>query len=176
MDSAPFRHKLLYKSRSFTTTAATTEGKNDGLNNGLFFLNQQQFKAITEAGQARCSVDIVALHGINGHVHNTWKHENGSLWLQDFLPHQLPGARVFSFGYPAEIITIASATRRIQDFARALLEGLRAVRRTLEVRVDNSIYLLNIFKLCICIIIFVYRLQYERAFENTDLFHMLTFP
>ncbi|OXV07870.1 hypothetical protein Egran_04368 [Elaphomyces granulatus] len=134
MDSAPFRHKLLYKSRSFTTTAAITEGKNDGLNNGLFFLNQQQFKAITEAGQARCSVDIVALHGINGHTHNTWKHENGSLWLQDFLPHQLPGARVFSFGYPAEIITIASATRRIQDFARALLEGLRAVRRTLEER------------------------------------------
>jgi hypothetical protein len=61
---------------------------------GLFFLNQQQFEDVTKAGEARSSVDIVALHGLNGDAYNTWTHENGKLWLRDFLAQQLLGWRV----------------------------------------------------------------------------------
>lgn len=46
---------------------------------GLFFLNQQQFEDLAKAGEARCSVDIVAVHGLNGHAYNTWTHQNGKL-------------------------------------------------------------------------------------------------
>jgi hypothetical protein len=100
---------------------------------GLFFLNEQHFRDVTNAGEARCSVDIVALHGINGDAYDTWTHRNGKLWLRDFLAQQLPGARIFTFGYPSEV-AFTLATGRLGDFARSLLEDLNYVRRTAEVR------------------------------------------
>ena len=104
---------------------------------GLFFLNRQQFEDITKAGEARCSVDIVALHGLNGHAYHTWTHQqNGKLWLRDFLPLQLPGARIFTFGYPSEVV-FSLATGKIADYARSLLEDLNSERRTPEVRNIN---------------------------------------
>jgi ankyrin repeat domain-containing protein 50 len=100
---------------------------------GLFFLNKQHFRDVTTAGEARCSVDIVALHGINGDAYNTWTHRNGKLWLRDFLAQQLPGARIFTFGYPSEV-ALNLATGRLGDYARSLLEELNCVRHTAEVR------------------------------------------
>jgi hypothetical protein len=100
---------------------------------GLFFFNKQHFEDVTKAGETRYSVDIVALHGINGDAYDTWTHRNGKLWLRDFLPEQLPGARIFTFGYPSEV-AFTLATGRLGDFARSLLEGLNYVRRTAEVR------------------------------------------
>lgn len=100
---------------------------------GLFFLNQQQFEDVTKAGKARSSIDIVALHGLHGDAYNTWTHQNGKLWLRDFLPQQLPGSRVFTFGYPSEV-AFTLATGQLGEFARSLLEELNYVRRTAEVR------------------------------------------
>jgi ankyrin repeat domain-containing protein 50 len=100
---------------------------------GLFFLNQQQFEDVTKAGEARSSVDIVALHGLHGDAYRTWTHQNGRLWLRDFLAQQLPGSRVFTFGYPSEV-TFTLATGQLGEFARSLLEELNYVRRTAEVR------------------------------------------
>jgi hypothetical protein len=31
-------------------------------------------------------VDIVAVHGLGGHWQNIWAHQNGKLWLCEFLP------------------------------------------------------------------------------------------
>jgi hypothetical protein len=100
---------------------------------GLFFLNEQHFGDVIKAGEARCSVDIVAVHGINGNAYGTWTHPNGKLWLRDFLAQQLPGARIFTFGYPSEV-AFSLATGRLGEFARSLLEELNCVRRTAEVR------------------------------------------
>jgi hypothetical protein len=100
---------------------------------GLFFLNEQHFRDVIKAREVRCSVDIVALHGINGDAYDTWTHRNGKLWLRDFLAQQLPGARIFTFGYPSEV-AFTLATGRLGDFARSLLEELNYVRRTAEVR------------------------------------------
>ena len=108
-------------------------GKGRSEKYGLFFLNEQHFGDVTKAGEARCSVDIVALHGINGDAYNTWTHRNGKLWLRDFLAQLLPGARIFTFGYPSEV-AFALATGRLGDFARSLLEELNYIRRTAEVR------------------------------------------
>ena len=100
---------------------------------GLFFLNQQQFEDVTKAGEARSSVDIVALHGLNGDAYKTWTHQNGKLWLRDFLAQQLLGSRVFTFGYPSEV-AFTLATGQLTEFARSLLEELSYVRCTAEVR------------------------------------------
>ncbi|RYP15726.1 hypothetical protein DL765_005528 [Monosporascus sp. GIB2] len=75
--------------------------------NGLFLLNSEQFRNVTEAGKARCSIDLVAIHGVTGNAFTTWTHRNGKLWLRDFLPEALPGIRVFTYGYPSAAVTSA---------------------------------------------------------------------
>lgn len=75
-------------------------------------------------------IDFVALHGINGDLWNTWEHEDGTLWLRDLLPAAFPGARVWTYGYPANVFEgIQRGTLR--NDARRLLGQL--VTRT-EVR------------------------------------------
>jgi hypothetical protein len=78
-------------------------------------------------------LDIVAIHGITGDAHDTWTHDNGNLWLRDLIPKDLPGVRVFSYGYPAEVFCTLS-TGTLDTFARSLLEGLKRERRKKEVR------------------------------------------
>jgi hypothetical protein len=71
--------------------------------------------------------DIIAVHGIDGNAWKTWEHSNGKLWLKDFLPKHVPGARIYSFGYRAEV-AFTSGRGDLKDFARSLLEGLNGVR------------------------------------------------
>ena len=76
-------------------------------------------------------VDIVALHGITGDAFDTWTAPNDVLWLRDFLPQDLPGARVFSYGYDASVF-FTRAAGDIDSFARTLLESIKQ-RRSGEV-------------------------------------------
>jgi hypothetical protein len=46
-------------------------------------------------------VDIVAIHGLNGHREKTWTARNGVHWLRDLLPHDIPNVRILSWGYDA---------------------------------------------------------------------------
>ncbi|KAH0562180.1 hypothetical protein GP486_003124 [Trichoglossum hirsutum] len=72
-------------------------------------------------------LDIVAVHGITGDAYDTWTHENGKIWLRDFLPDDFPGARVFSFGYDARVFcSLGEGT--VESYARSLLEGLTRER------------------------------------------------
>jgi len=73
------------------------------------------------------SPDIIAIHGICGDPLKTWTHESGALWLRDFLPKDINGVRVFSFGYDAEVaLTKSRAT--IDSFARSLLNNIKLER------------------------------------------------
>ncbi|KAI9767152.1 MAG: hypothetical protein M1839_004625 [Geoglossum umbratile] len=98
---------------------------------GLTFLNKQQFGDVAEAKEAQYPVDIVAIPGIGGDDYKTWTHSDGKFWLRDFLPGQLPGARVFTFSYPSEV-AFALETGQLRDCARTLLVGLNSVRQTAE--------------------------------------------
>jgi hypothetical protein len=71
--------------------------------------------------------DIVAIHGIGGDAYKTWTHENGTLWLRDLLPKSIKGARIFSFGYDAEVV-LTKSQAELDDFARSLLNKLRVER------------------------------------------------
>ena len=61
----------------------------------------------------------------------TWTAENGKLWLRDFLPSQLPSARIMSFGYNSDTF-LSKAVADIEDVASMLLNGLGLSRNLPE--------------------------------------------
>ena len=76
-------------------------------------------------------VDLVALHGLNGHYDRTWtatpKDEKAVNWLRDLLPEFVPHARIMSFGYNSTV-RFSKSTSGIIDFAEELLAALMAWR------------------------------------------------
>ena len=81
---------------------------------------------LSEKGQAK-TVDVVAVHGILGHPFKTWEHENGKLWLKDFLAKDLPSARIMTFGYDSAV-AFSKGVGTIENNARYLLNQLSAER------------------------------------------------
>lgn len=78
------------------------------------------------------SLDIVAVHGITGNAYDTWIHGNGTFWLRDLIPKDLPGVRIFSYRYPTDVFcTFAIGT--IDIFTRSLLESLKRERKGKDV-------------------------------------------
>jgi hypothetical protein len=73
-------------------------------------------------------LDVIALHGLNGDAFNTWTNKNKQMWLEDFLPRSLPGARIYTFGYDSTIFSRSNAD--IGDFARKLLSQLSLERQS----------------------------------------------
>ncbi|OCK79674.1 hypothetical protein K432DRAFT_354452 [Lepidopterella palustris CBS 459.81] len=78
-----------------------------------------------DAGKAEVlKADIVAVHGLNGDSKNTWTNsKTNAFWLQDFLPQDLPNARVMTFGYNASA-AFGNTTADIIDHAKSLLSSL----------------------------------------------------
>lgn len=76
-------------------------------------------------------VDIVAIHGLNGHYVNTWTARPGEgsqvNWLQDLLPKQVPNARIMSFSYNSTV-QFSKSTSDVFTFADQLLEQLYSAR------------------------------------------------
>lgn len=78
-------------------------------------------------------VDIVAIHGLNGHYENTWTTKRGDgtpvNWLRDLLPKKIRNARIMSFSYNSRVQLSKSASD-IYVFADQLLEQLLAARNS----------------------------------------------
>ncbi len=49
------------------------------------------------------NTDVVAVHGLQGDAYKLWEHDNGSLWLRDFLPADVPEARIMTFAYDSAV-------------------------------------------------------------------------
>lgn len=83
--------------------------------------------------------DLIAIHGLGGHPHTTWKAGKHS-WLEDFLPVDLPQLRVMVFGYN-DARAFGGSGSNIENAAIDLLEDItrlwrkegRAKRRTIFV-------------------------------------------
>ncbi|CZR66003.1 uncharacterized protein PAC_15903 [Phialocephala subalpina] len=78
------------------------------------------------------AVDIVAIHGLMGNLRTTWESDDGVLWLRDLLPKDLPRARVFSYGYNAEVFNTLG-TARWNAYAREMLNILKT-----ELKISNT--------------------------------------
>jgi hypothetical protein len=99
---------------------------------GLFLIHPTNPAPTNGEDRLGYALDIVAVHGITGSAYDTWTHNNGTFWLKDLIPEEFPGARVFSYAYPADIFC-TFATGTIRSFARSLLEGLKGERRSKDV-------------------------------------------
>ena len=73
------------------------------------------------------NIDVVAVHGLQGDAYKTWEHDNGSLWLRDFLPADIPHALIMTFGYNSTI-AFSKSVAKIEDKALELLNLLSAKR------------------------------------------------
>jgi hypothetical protein len=92
---------------------------------GLFRIDQSPPNI--RLGEESYNVDIIAIHGLDGDAKKTWTHDNGTFWLRDLLPEAMPGARIFSYGYPSEVFFTRSVAG-IRDFAMQLLMWLASER------------------------------------------------
>ncbi|XTI85857.1 hypothetical protein V2W45_1466673 [Cenococcum geophilum] len=69
-------------------------------------------------------VDIIAVHGLNGHRDETWTAGNGVNWLRDLLPQDLPNARIMAWGYDANTYSRSRTSRRLIIFVAHSLGGI----------------------------------------------------
>jgi hypothetical protein len=111
-----------FDGRSHTSSTSSSLGT-EGERLGLFVIEDQD-------EDDEDAIDIVALHGLNGHWEKTWQataNLNQVIWLRDFLPQQIPHARMMSFGYDS-ILQFSKPVADIGTFAEQLLEDLMSRR------------------------------------------------
>jgi hypothetical protein len=119
--------KLLVGQASTSNEAPDSDDKPmDEVRLGMFILEDKP-------SDASANVDIVAIHGLNGHYQRTWSAiaSNGSQvnWLRDFLPKQIPNARIMSYGYNSAV-QFSKSVAAIETFAKQLLEDLISWRNS----------------------------------------------
>ncbi|KAK0647013.1 Alpha/Beta hydrolase protein [Cercophora newfieldiana] len=79
------------------------------------------------------ALDIVAIHGLNGHWQKSWtnRRDTSELWLRDLLPEKFPGARIMSFEYDARAVGAISSAG-VREHADNLIKLLRNEREDNE--------------------------------------------
>uniref|UniRef100_A0A8H7TR42 DUF676 domain-containing protein n=1 Tax=Bionectria ochroleuca TaxID=29856 RepID=A0A8H7TR42_BIOOC len=75
-------------------------------------------------------VDIIAVHGLNGHREKTWTAANKINWLRHLLPDDLPSARIMCWGYDANTHDSSRVScQYLYDHAQTLVSDLCRKRR-----------------------------------------------
>ncbi|KAJ6788410.1 hypothetical protein PWT90_04691 [Aphanocladium album] len=124
---------------------------------------------VSQSSDSSCAVDIIAIHGLNGHLEKTWTSKRSGLnWLKDSscLPNDIGNARVFSFGYNAASY-FCRANPDVCDFASELLASIQSSRRSLIERQRPIIFL------CHSLGGLVFKQAMIRAHEQTGFYSSL---
>jgi hypothetical protein len=104
------------------------------------------FVLVGKAANATGIVDIIAIHGLNGHYQKTWTaapklaRDKECNWLKDLLPKQIPNARILSYGYNS-VVQFSKSTAGVGMFADALLEDIISCRRSAEEQARPIIFI-----------------------------------
>lgn len=84
-------------------------------------------------------ISIVAITGVGGTPFMSWQHKSGGMWLRDFLPRDIPKARVFTYGYSSKLLNSASYAR-LTDYADAFLDEIDGLIMRNTQAVCSAIY------------------------------------
>ncbi len=76
---------------------------------------------------------------MNGHRDKTWTAANGTHWLRDLLPTDIPNARVFCWGYDANAYGERVSCQYLYDHAKTLVSDLCLERRLTKVWANTAI-------------------------------------
>lgn len=80
---------------------------------------------------ADATTDICFIHGLTGNLRTTWIAEGQAApWPETILPSELPRARIFTYGYNANMTPLKApvSTNRVADHAKNLLVDLANAR------------------------------------------------
>lgn len=77
-------------------------------------------------------VDVITIHGIGGY--DSWKYPTNGLsqdseavfWVRDFLPIDLPSARIFTYSYPSSALCDDQGINRTASKLLSKLKNLQA--------------------------------------------------
>ena len=79
------------------------------------------------------ALSIVFVHGLTGNRESTWTWAD-NLWPQTLLPEKIPGARIMTFGYDADVVNFwqSAGQNRIGHHAQDLAQSLANKRDMTE--------------------------------------------
>lgn len=83
-------------------------------------------------------VDVVLVHGLNGHPRGTWTAKNGVFWPSELLPVSLKSAqaRILVYGYNADVYTFgnerSASSDLIHQHAQSMVANLALERKSEE--------------------------------------------
>ncbi|KAJ5745879.1 hypothetical protein N7520_011061 [Penicillium odoratum] len=101
------------------------------------------FLLVDKPSDAKGIVDIIALHGLNGHPTEIWTayaKETRLNWLKDLLPTAIPNARIMSYGYESSV-QFSKSTADIATFAEDLLAEIMSWRMDEEKKARPIIFI-----------------------------------
>jgi pimeloyl-ACP methyl ester carboxylesterase len=90
-------------------------------------------------------VDIVLIHGLGGDSYRTWRHKPDIFWPIDFLPQDLPEARVMTFGYDADAFKFFDdpvSQGSVHDHALSFIAEYSALRSQLRQEVRRDVIII----------------------------------
>ncbi|KAI1452647.1 hypothetical protein F4805DRAFT_23210 [Annulohypoxylon moriforme] len=77
---------------------------------------------------ANASVDIVAVHGLDGDWKESWTSNNGVYWIKDLLPVETPQSRILSYAYDSRWSADTLLTDDVFTFGETLVRDLTELR------------------------------------------------
>ncbi|KAF8064905.1 hypothetical protein FPV67DRAFT_1500662 [Lyophyllum atratum] len=90
------------------------------------------------------TVDIVAIHGLNGDRDAAWTHSgSGVLWLRDLLPSEIGTARILTYGYDANTTGDRSTHQTAQRHAEDFLAKLAIFREKTNTRERPIVFVVH---------------------------------
>lgn len=78
---------------------------------------------------------VIFVHGLTGNRKTTWTQEStGMFWPQTLLPRDLPTARIWTFGYDADIVRIFGTvgSNTLRDHGKSLANAIAWARMRLD--------------------------------------------
>ncbi|KAK2591715.1 hypothetical protein QQS21_010600 [Conoideocrella luteorostrata] len=86
------------------------------------------FTALNDAVNENEVVDIIALTGLGGKAFASWQCYDGSMWLRDHLPTDIPNSRVSIYGYSSDVGN-SDSTSTLSEMTKSFVLDLLEYRK-----------------------------------------------